>query len=149
MKRLKTLTALIFIFTATLVYGQAEGDKVIAVIGNDIITESDFQYQVQLYARQNQLREINPYIAQQIFQSMLTNKIILAKAEQDSIIVTEDEVLRELDQRLKGMIAQVGSEEKLIEVYGMSMPKIKLLLKEDLQKSIKIDRLKRKNFRAV
>lgn len=148
MKRLKTLTALIFIFTATLVYGQAEGDKVIAVIGNDIITESDFQYQVQLYARQNQLREINPYIAQQIFQSMLTNKIILAKAEQDSIIVTEDEVLRELDQRLKGMIAQVGSEEKLIEVYGMSMPKIKLLLKEDLQKSIKIDRLKRKKFQG-
>ena len=148
MNIIKIFTALIIIFTCTLSYGQLEGDRVIAVIGNDIITESDFQYQVQLYARQNQLNEINPYIAQQIFQSMLTNKIILAKAEQDSIFVTEDEVLRELDQRLKGMIAQVGSEERLVEVYGMSVPKIKLLLKEELQKSIKIDRMKRKKFQG-
>lgn len=148
MNIIKIFTALIFIFTGTLSYGQLEGDRVIAVIGNDIITESDFQYQVQLYARQNQLNELNPYIAQQIFQSMLTNKIILAKAEQDSIFVTEDEVLRELDQRLKGMIAQVGSEERLVEVYGMSVPKIKLLLKEELQKSIKIDRMKRKKFQG-
>jgi len=145
---IKIFTALIFIFTGTFAYGQLEGDRVIAVIGNDIITESDFQYQVQLYARQNQLNEINPYIAQQIFQSILTNKIILAKAEQDSVFVTEDEVLRELDQRLKGMIAQVGSEERLVEVYGMSVPKIKLLLKEELQKSIKIDRMKRKKFQG-
>jgi len=145
---IKIFAVLIIIFTGTLAYGQLEGDRVIAVIGNDIITESDFQYQVQLYARQNQLNEINPYIAQQIFQSMLTNKIILAKAEQDSVFVTEDEVLRELDQRLKGMIAQVGSEERLVEVYGMSVPKIKLLLKEELQKSIKIDRMKRKKFQG-
>jgi len=145
---IKIFTALIFILTGTFAYGQIEGDRVIAVIGNDIITESDFQYQVQLYARQNQLNELNPYIAQQIFQSMLTNKIILAKAEQDSVFVTEDEVLRELDQRLKGMIAQVGSEERLVEVYGMSVPKIKLLLKEELQKSIKIDRMKRKKFQG-
>ena len=146
MKSIKTLSALIFIFAAALCHGQIEGDRVIAVVGNDIITESDFQYQVQLYARQNQLSEINPYIAQQIFQSMMTNKILLAKAEQDSIIVTEDEALRELDQRLKGMIAQVGSEEKLVEVYGMPLPKIKLLLKDELVKSIKIDRIKRKKF---
>ena len=148
MNIIKIFAVLIIIFTGTLAYGQLEGDRVIAVIGNDIITESDFQYQVQLYARQNQLNEINPYIAQQIFQSMLTNKIILAKAEQDSVFVTEDEVLRELDQRLKGMIAQVGSEERLVEVYGMSVPKIKLLLKEELQKSIKIDRMKRKKFQG-
>jgi len=150
-ERLKTLITLTFLITTFLslnAYSQVEGDRIIAVVGNEIITESDFQYQVQLYARQNQLTEINPYIAQQIFQSMLTNKIILAKAEQDSVFVTEDEVLRELDQRLKGMIAQVGSEERLVEVYGMSLPKLKLLLKDELQKSIKIDRMKRKKFQG-
>jgi len=138
----------LFLILSSALFAQPEGDRIIAVVGKEIITESDFQYQLQLYARQNQLNEINPYIAQQIFQSMLTNKIILAKAEQDSVFVTEDEVLRELDQRLKGMIAQVGSEERLVEVYGMSVPKIKLLLKEELQKSIKIDRMKRKKFQG-
>lgn len=94
-----------------------------AIVGNNIITESDFQYQVQLYARQNQLTEISPYLAQQIFQSLLTSKIILAKAEQDSIIVTEDELNRELDSRIKNLIGQVGSQERLEELYGMSLSK--------------------------
>jgi peptidyl-prolyl cis-trans isomerase SurA len=116
-----SLIFLLILFFKT-VSGQIEGDRVIAVIGNEIITESDFQYQVQLYARQNQISEINPMLVQQIFQSMLTNKVILAKAEQDSIIVTEDEVLKELDSRVKGLIAQVGSVERLEEVYGMNLP---------------------------
>lgn len=139
------LLSLLFFKTVT---GQIEGDRVIAVVGNEIITESDFQYQVQLYARQNQISEINPVLVQQIFQSMLTNKIILAKAEQDSVIVTEDEVLKELDSRVKGLIAQVGSVERLEEVYGMNLPKIKNLIKDDLQKNIKIDRMRRKKFQG-
>lgn len=117
-----------------------------AIVGNNIITESDFQYQVQLYARQNQLTEISPYLAQQIFQSLLTSKIILAKAEQDSIIVTEDELNRELDSRIKNLIGQVGSQERLEELYGMSLSKIRILLKEDLQKNLKIEKLKRIRF---
>jgi peptidyl-prolyl cis-trans isomerase SurA len=142
-----SLIFLLILFFKT-VSGQIEGDRVIAVIGNEIITESDFQYQVQLYARQNQISEINPMLVQQIFQSMLTNKVILAKAEQDSIIVTEDEVLKELDSRVKGLIAQVGSVERLEEVYGMNLPKIKNLIKDDLQKNIKIDRMRRKKFQG-
>lgn len=138
---------LTLIFSAgSFLYGQSEGDRIMAVIGNDIITESDFQYQVQLYARQNQLQEISPYLAQQIFQSMLTNKIILAKAEQDSIEVTEDEVNRELDSRIKNLVQQVGSQERLEEMYGMSLSKIKFVLKEDLQKSLKVEKMKRRKF---
>lgn len=116
------------------------------MIGNDIITESDLQYQVQAYARQNQITEISPYLAQQIFQSMVTNKMILAKAEQDSVTITEDELNKELDSRLKSLIEQVGSEERLEQAYGMSLLKIKILMKDDLSKNMKIDRMKRKKF---
>lgn len=140
---------LFLIFSAFSLYAQTEGDRIVAIVGNEIITESDFQYQVQVYARQNQLREISPYLAQQIFQSMMTNKIILAKAEQDSIIVTEDEIGKELDSRLKALIAQTGgSEQRLEEAYGMSLQKIKMLLKEDLEKNMKIEKMRRKKFQG-
>lgn len=148
MNILKKLFAVILIIIGSNVFGQEEGDRVMAIVGNNIITESDFQYQVQLYARQNQLTEISPYLAQQIFQSLLTSKIILAKAEQDSIIVTEDELNRELDSRIKNLIGQVGSQERLEEVYGMSLSKIRILLKEDLQKNLKIEKLKRIRFQG-
>lgn len=142
----KIFFALIIFFISTTAFCQVEGDRIIAVIGNDIITESDLQYQVQAYARQNQITEISPYLAQQIFQSMVTNKMILAKAEQDSVTITEDELNKELDSRLKSLIEQVGSEERLEQAYGMSLLKIKILMKDDLSKNMKIDRMKRKKF---
>lgn len=132
----------------TAAFTQVEGDRIIAVIGNEIITESDFQYQVQLYARQNQISEISPYLAQQLFQQLITNKIILAKAEQDSILVTDDEIERELEGRIKTLTEQVGSQQRLEELYGMSQSKIKTLLREDLKKNMKIERLKRKQFQS-
>lgn len=136
----------VLILISSVTYAQKEGDRILAVVGYDIILESDFQYQVQLYARQNQLTQISPAIAQQIFQQMLTDKIIYAKAEQDSITVKEDEIGKELEYRIKNMVDQVGSEKKVEEIYGMSIGKIKILLKEDLVKKMKSDKLKRKKF---
>jgi len=144
---LKFRVLLVFIFISfSSLFAQKEGDRILAVVGNDIILESDFQYQLQLYARQNQLTEINPLIAQQIFQQLLTDKIIYAKAEQDSVSVTEDEINKELEFRIKSLTEQFGTEKKIEEVYGMSLGKIKLTLKEDLQKKLKSDKLKRKKF---
>jgi peptidyl-prolyl cis-trans isomerase SurA len=139
---------LVIILFTTKCYSQKEGDRILAVVGYDIILESDLQYQIQLYARQNQLTQINPMIAQQIFQQLLTEKIIYAKAEQDSITIKEDEVGKELEYRIKNMVEQVGSEKKVEEIYGMSIGKIKILLKEDLVKKMKADKLKRKKFQG-
>lgn len=139
---------LILLFTSKI-YSQKEGDRVLAVVGYDIILESDLQYQMQLYARQNQLSQISPAIAQQIFQQMLTEKIIYARAEQDSITVKEDEIGKELEFRIKNMVEQLGSEKKVEEVYGMSIGKIKIALKEDLLKKMKSDKLKRKKFQGA
>ncbi len=99
-----------------------------------------------MYAKQNQLNEISPYIAQQLFQSILTNKILLAKADQDSIEVTEDEITREYENRIKSLIDQVGSQQRLEELYGMPMNRIKSTLKEELKKNLKVEKLKRKKF---
>ena len=146
MKTFFSLTFLIIAVFSLNAFSQVEGDRIIAVVGNEIITESDFQYQVQLYARQNRLTEISPLIAQQIFQSILTNKIMLAKAEQDSIEATEDEIEKELESRMDNLIAQAGSPERLETVYGMPMAKIRNLLKEELRKNIKVEKLKREKF---
>lgn len=125
---------------------QQEGDRILAVVGNEIILESDLQYQLSLYARQNQLTQIPPALAQEIFNSLITDKIILAKAQQDSIEVTDDEVTKELDNRIKSLIDQVGSQARLEEIYAMSIVKIRMLLKEDLKKRMMTERLKRQKF---
>jgi peptidyl-prolyl cis-trans isomerase SurA len=146
----KAILLIIFILTTgSLLYSQPKpGDKILAVVGNDVILESDFQYQLQVYARQNQLTEVGPSIAQQVFQQMLTDKIIYAKAVQDSIEISEEDINRELDFRIKSLIEQVGSSRQLEEIYGMSLGRIKLLLRDDLEKKLRADRLKRDKFRG-
>lgn len=145
-KRLKIILLPLFFLAAFNLYAQKEGDRIIAIVGNDVILESDLQYQMQMYARQNNLTSMNPVIAQQLFQQMLTDKIILAKAEQDSIEVKEEEINRELEYRIRTLIQQVGSEDRIQEIYGMPLVKIRLTLKEDLVKKMKGDKLKRKKF---
>jgi len=149
-KKVKYISLLILILlsVSTKIYSQQEGDRILAIVGYEIILESDLQYQVQLYARQNQLTQINPMIAQQIFQQLLTEKIIYARAEQDSIVIKEDEIGKELDYRIKNMVEQLGSEKKLEEVYGMSIVKIKMELRSDLIKKMKSDKLKQTKFQG-
>jgi peptidyl-prolyl cis-trans isomerase SurA len=135
------------LFTSRL-FSQREGDRIIAIVGNDIILESDLQYQLQMYARQNNVAQVSPALIQQIFQQILVEKIIFAKAEQDSITVKDEEVNKELDFRIKSIVDQYGSEQKVEQLYGMSIGKIKLTLKDELVKKLKADKLKRKQFSA-
>ncbi len=147
MRKIVALVSLVFtVLIQSYAPAQVEGDRIIAIVGNDIITESDFQYQVQLYARQNRLTEMSPFLAQQIFQSMLTNKILLAKAEQDSITASDEEIDKELSGRMEFMISQAGSAEGLEQAYGLPIARIRNLLKEELRKNIKVEKLKRGKF---
>lgn len=142
----KVLITVIFLLLSSAIYPQQEGDRIIAIVGNEIILESDFQYQVQLYARQNKLTQIPPALAQQIFQQMLTDKIIYAKAVQEGIEVTDDEISRELQYRIESLSNQVGGITALEGIYGMSIGKLRIILRDELAKNLKADKLKRKKF---
>lgn len=135
-----------FFLLAGVSYSQQEGDRILAIVGNDIILESDFQYQIQLYARQNQLSQIPPSLAQQIFQQMLTEKIIYARAVQEDITVTDDEINRELQFRIESLAGQLGGYSMVEEMYGMSIGKLRLLLRDELAKNLKAEKLKRTKF---
>ncbi len=146
MNKIKFLTAGILIMLASSLYSQVEGDKIIAVIGNEVILESDLNYQLMLYARQNNLTQFNDMIVQEVFQNMVTEKLILAKADQDSIYVTDEDVQKQLDFRIKSMAEQFGSEKNLEEAYGLTIAKLKTLLKDDIRKKMKVERMKQKKF---
>ncbi|MBN1632971.1 MAG: peptidylprolyl isomerase [Ignavibacteria bacterium] len=151
MKNKKFFTAILILAAGLIAiskisYSQQEGDRIIAIVGNQIILESDLQYQVQLYMRQNQMAQLNPAMINQLFQQLINEKIIIAKAEQDSIEIKPEEISKELDYRLKSLLEQYGSEERIEEIYGMSLGKIRLLLREDLSNKMKSERMKRKKF---
>src|SRR3972149_7490557 len=141
------LIAIIFIvFSSGITLSQKEGDRIIAIIGNGVILESDLNFQIISFLNQNNMTTYNEQVIEHIFQGMITEKLILAKAEQDSIYVSDEELNKQVDNRLKQLVTQFGSEKNLEEAYGITIIKVKKILKEQIEQSIKVERVKQQKF---
>lgn len=129
---------LFFLFGINSVtFAQGEGkllDQVVAVIGNQIIKQSDIN---------NQLRQIKNQLVEQgdtsdispceVLEDLVFEKLMLDQAQKDSIVVSEAQVEGELDRRIRFFVMQIGSEKKLEEYYGKSINEIK----DEFRSSIK------------
>ena len=56
-----------------------------------------------------------------VLKSMIDQKIILKKAELDSVVVDEKEVDLALDQQIQMLVSQAGGEKKAEEALGQSI----------------------------
>jgi peptidyl-prolyl cis-trans isomerase SurA len=146
--KIRFFAAIIGLFVSFVCYGQQqqEGDRVIAIVGNDIITESDLRNQLVQYARQNNLTEVSDAVIQTVFQGLLFDKLVLAKADQDSITITDDEVQKQLDYQVKSLVQKFGSEKNLEEAYGGTLNKLKESFRDQIKKRLKIDKVKQEKF---
>src|SRR5690606_33431250 len=93
-------------------------DRIIAKVDNNIILESDLQKAyLEAVARSQQGFEAPTKC--EVFESMLVNKMMVAKAEIDSVVVTEAEIIIQTDKRFNMTMQQSGGdEETLVEAYG-------------------------------
>lgn len=139
-----------FAFLTLAGTGQAQNkpvlDKIVAVVGNEIILKSELDYQVQLLAYQNKLDANDPSLRSRVLEGLVDDKLILAQAILDSVTVADDEVNRELDSRIQNLIKQLGSQEKVEEVYGMSINKIRSEFRDEMRKQLIIQKLKQQKF---
>ncbi|NQX98495.1 MAG: peptidylprolyl isomerase, partial [Flavobacteriales bacterium] len=98
-------------------------DKVIAVIGSNIILKSDLESQIVSLRAQGVLIDDNARC--ELMEELLYQKLLLHQATIDSVTVSEGEVESEIDRRMNYFIAQIGSEKKLEEFYKKSILEIK------------------------
>ena len=121
-------------------------DRVVAVVDKDLILESDLNAQVQFYVFNNKLDPSEPGLREQVLQNMINEKLIVAKAIEDSITVSDDEVQQQLEAVIKQRIQQVGSEARLEELYGMPISKIKREFRDEMRKNLISQRLQQQKF---
>src|SRR5690554_2770874 len=100
-------------------------DKIIAKVDNNIILESDLQ-KAYLEAVGRAQQGFETPTRCDVFESLLVNKMMVAKAEIDSVIVTEAEVIIQTDQQFNMTMQQFGgNEETLVEAYGKTAEQLK------------------------
>lgn len=120
-------------------------DKVIAVVGQNMIKKSELETAyLQQKMNSNFIIE-NEYERRcDILEGMLINKLMLHQAEVDSVEVTEDEVNREMDNRIRYMISAYGSQEMLEKQMRRSLSEIKSYYKDVIKENIMIAQIEQK-----
>ena len=126
MKRNAVLMVLVLLSVQLFAQKQSQViDKVVAVVGKNIILQSDIENQYMQYRLQGGVQGGYQPMHCDILESMLFQKLMLNQAEMDSITVTDDQVDAKMMQDIGYYIAQFGSQEKMESVFGKTLPEIK------------------------
>lgn len=121
-------------------------DRIVAVVENDPILESELAAQVQFFIMNNRLDPNTPGLRDQVLQSMINEKLIIAKAIEDSVVVSDEEVQQQLEVAIQSRIQQVGSEARLEEAYGMPLSRIKREYRDEMRKNLLAQKLQQQRF---
>ena len=134
-------------------------DGIIGIVGNKIVLHSDIEIQYQQSLAQGMSPDES--IKCQIFDQLMMEKLLINQAELDSIVVTEDEIEIEIDNRFRYYISLLGSEEKFEEYFNKTVlefkdefrPEVQQILlakrmQEDIVSTVKVTPIEVKEFFA-
>ncbi len=131
------------------IFAQESLDKIVAVVDNEIVMKSELDFQTGMLVAQKKVNPNTPNLKVQILNSMMEDKLVYAQALIDSISVTEEEVNRQIDYQLSMITQQYGSKEKVEQLYGMTIEKIKRELRDNVKKQLLVQKTQEKKFGVV
>ncbi len=123
-------------------YSQTTIDRIVAIVGKEIITLSDLNLTVQSMAVQDKLDPQSPELHDRVLEGMINEKLVLAQAIEDSVVVTNDEVTDRLDRQLKLLVQQAGSEQRLEEMYNMPISRMKRDFRELIRNQLMVEKIR-------
>ena len=147
-KRLKSFLFFFLPITAVFAQGtQPTGqvlDKIVAKVDNNILLESDVQ-KTYIEAMAQAQQGMSAPTRCEVFESLMINKLMVAKAEIDSVIVTEAEVMLQVDNRFSAVMQQFGGDESiLVQVYGKTADQLKAEIEDVIREQLIVQRMRNK-----
>lgn len=148
----KILLIIVFLAGITLnaQYQASDGtmmDKIVAIVGNEIITLSDVNAQVAIMMQSDKSLDFNNKdLRKKVIDAMINEKLIVTKAIEDSVVVSDDEINQGWEEFLANAVRYYGSEKRIEDIYGMSIQRMKSDRKDDIRKQLLAKNLFREKF---
>ncbi|RPI05100.1 MAG: parvulin peptidyl-prolyl isomerase, partial [Ignavibacteriae bacterium] len=149
MKHVSKFIAVLSFLIPAMVPAQTLVDRIVAVVDKEIITESELNERVSFLALQNKIDPNQPGLRAQVLDGLVSEKLILAQALIDSVEVTDDEVTRALDQQIANFVRQVGSEQRVEEMYGKSISRIKREYRTEIKNQLLVQKTRQQREAAI
>lgn len=148
---LRYISFCLFLIGIMPVEAQEKGvviDQIVAMVGDEVILHSELQHEINRAKAENQVA-MEGNIESQVIESMLMSKLLKEQAVVDSVLVTEDEVERQLDYRISQYLRSAGSEEKLEQYFKKSMAEIRNELRDATRDMLIIEKMKEEIVKDV
>ncbi len=115
-------------------FGQGKSiDRIVAKVDNYVVLRSD----VEALYNDMQAGGVRGADRCGALQQLVIQKVLIAKAEIDSVMVEDKEIEDQLNRRMEYMIrTQFGSEQKLQEAYGKTVETLKGELRKQVREQL-------------
>lgn len=144
---MKKLFVKIWIFafvitSASCVFSQQLLDRIVAIVDDEIILESEITQMAWMMSSQmgidptkdkdkfNELRKL-------AVQNLVNKELLVIQADKDTIQADERQVEAYLNQQMQSIIQQVGGEDKLEEALGMPMSRLRRNYRDEIEKDLR------------
>jgi len=115
-------------------------DKIIGRIDDYIVLKSELESTYLEILSRGERISGNTKCA--VLKDLITNKLLVAKAEIDSVIVEDVEVNQELNSRMLLIINQIGSEDEIEKYYNKTIAEFKKELFDDIKEQLVVRKMR-------
>ncbi len=139
---------------ASISFAQQLVESIEAIVDKQIILRSEVEQFTQNYILQNRLN-IRPgtpeynQLRKKMLEGLIEQKLLLAKAEADTVEVDDQMLDQRVEERLKYMIQQVGSQDKLEQIFGSSISQIRKDTRKLIKEQMLVEQVRARRFRDV
>lgn len=117
-------------------------DKVVAVVDNKIIMQSDVEKHYQEFVAENLGNKASRCM---VLEDLMYQKLLLTEAEKDTTLVVSDaQVEQELNKRMEYYVKQLGGKEKFEAFYGKTVQQFKDEYRSDVKDILLAQQMKSK-----
>ena len=138
------LSIFIFVFSTSLSFGQpgVVVDRIAAQIGDNIILLSDIEAQKQQAIAAGM--EITPNMTCEVLEELMYQQLLINQAKLDSLVISDEQVDAEMENRIRVIENQIGSRQKMEEFYGKSVNEIKNEFRTVIKERLMANEMERK-----
>lgn len=120
-------------------------DGIIAKVDNEIILKSDLERAYIQMVIEEEMKGDEKELKCQILEGLVMNKLMVAKAEIDSVVIEPELVEDQLERRIGYILQQYNYDEaQLAAIYGKTVDQVRADLRPQIKEQLVIQRMQQK-----
>ncbi|MFM9944341.1 MAG: peptidylprolyl isomerase [Bacteroidia bacterium] len=141
------LLSLLFIGKTSEAQQKQVLEEVVAVVGDNIILLSEWQ--AEYLQVKDQYTNFKGDLKCEILNQLILQKLMLHKAELDSVVIADDQVEYEMDRKIRYFVSQIGDEAQLEKYLGKTIIQYKEEMKPRILQQMQVQEVQKKLLDAV